>query len=842
MGRKISYIVAFSLILSSLAAQNFNSKLKFSKKFIFTDKIESKNCSIEKIGNDFYIASSIKNTSQEMDLAIFCIDTIGVLKFAKRLEINTQNIESIVLKEIKGNEFLMSLSITNSVHLISLLIKMDVEGNILWSNKFNIQNKNLTISDILVDLEDIFLIGSSSTNSVEQGIIINLDKDGKLNNTGSIAMNNSKFTAFPDNHAGYILGEYLGNPALFHKATDSTYIISQYNGLGYESEVISAHLDSKGNVIIAGISDELGTQSFDGFMIVLDKDNPNSYNTYSFLVQNEFRIADLDVDQNNDFIISGSSEYYGNGLDNGFLLKFESSGVIPEAVVLPNAYSSSIIGHHIQENGSLFYSAINGDGDLIFGRTGLDTLISCDFNSMFVQTDTPSTNFEQYYLQYTLENIIESPFQININDLQTEESLTCKEGDCETPVIILAKSNICFGVENEFELGNDFSEIKWYVDGVFKSSDKTLVYSPDLVDSIISVKVKDSNGCIGFDKLKLRQNHFDINIMGPKKICDLNSIYNYQINIVPQTEYDLLLSDVEIISQSGNKIDLNWKNGNSFFDIEIHDSIGCKIDGVRFNILKDSGSNMTPIIRNYTYNIQSGLNEIYFDIPFYKDDEINILEYKSGNKWISATELLSNENIWIEPKFHLENESRKYRLRSENECDVWRFSDSVSRVDLMLENEKLKWSDLSGIGNNIDYQLFKNENLIMDIEANSEFHLNSFDDYNSCYYIKAGNESQNFWSFSNIACPEKNVSFNFPNVITLNHDGINDYWILENIDLFPNHQLDIYNRWGTKVFSSSDYKNNWPEQKISGNIYFFDFKYPFKGDVIHNKGWIHVLR
>ncbi|MDP4222135.1 MAG: gliding motility-associated C-terminal domain-containing protein [Bacteroidota bacterium] len=48
-------------------------------------------------------------------------------------------------------------------------------------------------------------------------------------------------------------------------------------------------------------------------------------------------------------------------------------------------------------------------------------------------------------------------------------------------------------------------------------------------------------------------------------------------------------------------------------------------------------------------------------------------------------------------------------------------------------------------------------------------------------------------------------SFNclvIPQVITPNNDGYNDEWIIRNIDLYPDAELRVYNRWGKLVFST----------------------------------------
>ena len=47
------------------------------------------------------------------------------------------------------------------------------------------------------------------------------------------------------------------------------------------------------------------------------------------------------------------------------------------------------------------------------------------------------------------------------------------------------------------------------------------------------------------------------------------------------------------------------------------------------------------------------------------------------------------------------------------------------------------------------------------------------------------------------------------NGITPNGDGANDEWIIDNIELFPNCVVEVYNRWGELLFQSVGYKEHW---------------------------------
>ncbi|MGE0562119.1 MAG: gliding motility-associated C-terminal domain-containing protein [Flavobacteriales bacterium] len=49
----------------------------------------------------------------------------------------------------------------------------------------------------------------------------------------------------------------------------------------------------------------------------------------------------------------------------------------------------------------------------------------------------------------------------------------------------------------------------------------------------------------------------------------------------------------------------------------------------------------------------------------------------------------------------------------------------------------------------------------------------------------------------------------FPDGITPNGDGKNDTWVIDYLDQYPNHVVEIYNRWGEMLFRSTNYQNDW---------------------------------
>ncbi|MEM9919241.1 MAG: gliding motility-associated C-terminal domain-containing protein, partial [Bacteroidota bacterium] len=47
------------------------------------------------------------------------------------------------------------------------------------------------------------------------------------------------------------------------------------------------------------------------------------------------------------------------------------------------------------------------------------------------------------------------------------------------------------------------------------------------------------------------------------------------------------------------------------------------------------------------------------------------------------------------------------------------------------------------------------------------------------------------------------------NAVSANGDGINDVFFISGIDEFPDNHLEIYNRWGVKVYDTDGYMNEW---------------------------------
>jgi gliding motility-associated-like protein len=82
------------------------------------------------------------------------------------------------------------------------------------------------------------------------------------------------------------------------------------------------------------------------------------------------------------------------------------------------------------------------------------------------------------------------------------------------------------------------------------------------------------------------------------------------------------------------------------------------------------------------------------------------------------------------------------------------------------------------------------------------------------------------------------------NAVSPNGDGKNDIFFLEGIDCYPNNHVEIFNRWGVKVFEATGYDNiskvftgySDGRSTVSRNellptgVYFYILKYEYSND------------
>jgi gliding motility-associated-like protein len=80
-----------------------------------------------------------------------------------------------------------------------------------------------------------------------------------------------------------------------------------------------------------------------------------------------------------------------------------------------------------------------------------------------------------------------------------------------------------------------------------------------------------------------------------------------------------------------------------------------------------------------------------------------------------------------------------------------------------------------------------------------------------------------------------------PNVFTPNGDGKNDQLVFLNLWQYSESRLEIFDRWGLKIFDNSNYQNDWTGGNSPDGVYYYILKVAdVKATVLH--GWIEIIR
>jgi gliding motility-associated-like protein len=86
-----------------------------------------------------------------------------------------------------------------------------------------------------------------------------------------------------------------------------------------------------------------------------------------------------------------------------------------------------------------------------------------------------------------------------------------------------------------------------------------------------------------------------------------------------------------------------------------------------------------------------------------------------------------------------------------------------------------------------------------------------------------------------------------PNAFTPNHDGLNDIFRVKYPYFIKTFNMVIYNRWGEKVFSTTDPYKGWDgnylgENQPSGNYIWTIFLIDLDGNKLTAKGNVILIR
>ncbi|PSL24512.1 DUF7507 domain-containing protein [Chitinophaga ginsengisoli] len=82
----------------------------------------------------------------------------------------------------------------------------------------------------------------------------------------------------------------------------------------------------------------------------------------------------------------------------------------------------------------------------------------------------------------------------------------------------------------------------------------------------------------------------------------------------------------------------------------------------------------------------------------------------------------------------------------------------------------------------------------------------------------------------------------FANAMSPNGDGKNEYFVIKGLERYPPAALYVFNRWGSMVYQTKEYKNDWAAKGLSEGTYYYKLELKLPGGTKLYKGWIVIKR
>ena len=267
---------------------------------------------------------------------------------------------------------------------------------------------------------------------------------------------------------------------------------------------------------------------------------------------------------------------------------------------------------------------------------------------------------------------------------------------------------------------------------------------------------------------------------------------------------------------SGDVNSIIWSTNNNFLDtISISSFYTANSPGTYYILV--SNNNCLDIdsinVTNDNINIEiSGITEICKgDSVFIKVDDLSSLDPIISYEWISEYELffgLDSSTFISYPE-----NSTWYKVIVTNTigCIVY---DSIFVEVYNVPYFDSIWASSYSIflGETTDLNIATNNNVLWSTNDNTNT-ITISPEYSSQYQVIIYNEfcqieDSIYIEVKDVFCDKNRIVI--PNAFTPNEDGKNDFYRIDDLDGVITHfKLEVFNRFGQKVFSSNDINNSW---------------------------------
>ncbi|MCI5055055.1 MAG: gliding motility-associated C-terminal domain-containing protein [Flavobacteriales bacterium] len=239
-------------------------------------------------------------------------------------------------------------------------------------------------------------------------------------------------------------------------------------------------------------------------------------------------------------------------------------------------------------------------------------------------------------------------------------------------------------------------------------------------------------------------------------------------------------------------------------------------------------------------------------------DEITALKASSGN----LTYIDRSARPDLAPQYYkvVTTDQCKRPLLTSNLGRTVYISGKANQSAIMNQMEWTEYLDWDTLGNGVEsYDLWRSIDdgtfhLVENVDNNQKYYQDDVEQYMDtegefCYYVIAYESAGNQFgtketSTSNVFCLAQKHNVYLPKAFTPNDDVFNqEFKPISSFLEEEGYSFEIFNRWGDKVFETSDPQSGWDGNKAPLGVYLYSLKYKNdEGEEMKQKGSFTLLR
>ncbi len=368
----------------------------------------------------------------------------------------------------------------------------------------------------------------------------------------------------------------------------------------------------------------------------------------------------------------------------------------------------------------------------------------------------------------------------------------------------------------------------------FSSPDSTFQYYVEMVDTLA--------GCEGYDTMTVEVYEYPESDM--ELISDtLNTIClgdTHQLNVtgtvnIGSVSYEWV-PDSELIPITDSSASI-FPDTSKYFYALIFNEIGCStLDSHYVNVSRQAYFEMTdpPIL-------------CYGDSAWIGPDVLPIGDYIYS--WTGTGSILYPDSSYTFVTPPVEG-THVYTLLAESGIDFCSYSNTVNvTMDPLLEAGfifscedviaplPIDFENTTIAGHEYQWSFMTSDSTVLGNSTDQHAHY-TFDDIGDFIiklHVVGADSSCQDSAFSTV----NTSNFEIYNIFTPNGDGVNDVFYIKGIKPGFTY-LEVYNRWGERVYFSDGYNNDWDGSGVSEGVYYYYFWNPNRDKKV--KGWVTIMR